>query len=245
MEEERWIEAEASWIQDNDEESLTTGDLFADPDPRESYRLQFGPHTIVLEGIKAENGQILNSTGLTLWSASTHLCEYISSCAATEIQGKDVLELGAGLGLCGILSHKLGANKVVLSDGDTDTLQEMRQNVTLNTNIRHVCPHTNIRCEQLIWSKRLKEFQEHFGTFDVILASDVIYVEEILEPLFATVVTLMNATGKFLLSYARRNVNIELVLAVAKCHGLQWTQPDGSNDIFVMQRQHFSDMMCE
>lgn len=245
MEEERWIEAEASWIRDNDDDSLTTGDMFADPDPRESYRLQFGPHTIILEGIKAENGQTLNSTGLTLWSASTHLCEYIASCAATEIQGKDVLELGAGLGLCGILAHKLGATKVVLSDGDTDTLQEMRHNVALNTNIRYVCSDTNIRCEQLVWSRRLKDFQKYFGTFDVILASDVIYVEEILEALFATVVTLMNVKGKFLLSYARRNVNIELVLAVAKSHGLQWSQPDGSDDVYVMHRKEISGTTFE
>ena len=239
MEEVRWIEAESSWYQsdDDDNDDLAISDLFADPDPRETFQLQFGPHTITLEGVKAENGQTLNSTGLTLWRASPLLCDYMWHHADTEIQGKRILELGAGLGLCGILASKLGAATVVLSDGDTDTLQEMRHNVHQNTTITSANDDAGICCQQLVWGQRLNEFQENYGTFDVILASDVIYVDEILDPLFDTIVTLMKQTGRFLLSYARRNVNIELVFKCAECHGLQWAQPDGPEGVFVMQRK--------
>lgn len=241
MEEVRWIEAEASQQEDNVDElstgELSTGDLFADPDPRETFILQYGPHNITIEGVKAENGQLLSSTGLTLWRAAPLLCEYMLRNADADIQGRNVLELGAGLGLCGILAHKLGANHVLLSDGDTETLQEMRHNVKLATSNGGASPGTNIQCQQLVWGKRLKDFQEHFGTFDVILASDVIYGEGVLEPLFDTVTTLMEENGKFLLSYARRNVNIDLVFASATRHGLQWVQPDGPEGVFVMLRK--------
>jgi predicted nicotinamide N-methyase len=237
MEEVRWIEAEASCLQEENVDDLSTGDLFADPDPRETFMLQYGPHSITIDGVKAENGQLLSSTGLTLWRAAPLLCEYMLSNAANDIQGSNVLELGAGLGLCGILAHKLGANYVLLSDGDTETLREMRHNVKLATSNGGALPGTNIHCQQLVWGKRLKDFQEHYGTFDVILASDVIYVEEVLEPLFDTVTTLMKESGKFFLSYARRNVNIDLVFASATRHGLQWTQPDGPEGVFVIQRK--------
>lgn len=70
--EERWIEAEA--MSDNEDE---LGGLFADPDPLDTFRFDFGGHHLVLSGYKAELGQTLNSTGLTLWRASEILCQYM------------------------------------------------------------------------------------------------------------------------------------------------------------------------
>ena len=50
---------------------------------------------------------------------------------------------------------------------------------------------------------------DHRG-FDVVMGSDIIYVEDILDPLFDTVANFMkdNLDLVFLLSYARRNVSI-------------------------------------
>jgi predicted nicotinamide N-methyase len=39
--------------------------------------------------------------GLTLWRAAPILCNYLVETAADYIENKYVLELGAGLGLCG------------------------------------------------------------------------------------------------------------------------------------------------
>jgi predicted nicotinamide N-methyase len=63
------------------------------------------------------------------------LCTNTADGGATNtntIQQKNVLELGAGLGLCGILAYYLQAANVVLTDVDTDALKFMRANVATN-----------------------------------------------------------------------------------------------------------------
>ena len=135
--------------------------------------------TITLRGYKAENGQTLDSTGMTIWQASGILCRYIiaykeellihkdrdlllkqqhltagnlhsrerSSSIESDIfygknnrAGNTVLELGAGLGECGILAYKLNlARRVIITDGDTDVLQQMRKNVDYNLNVPGSC----------------------------------------------------------------------------------------------------------
>jgi predicted nicotinamide N-methyase len=136
--------------------------------------------------------------------------------------------LGAGLGLCGILAHHLGARQVVLTDGDSDTLALLRKNVATNVVASSNTHDNTVECRQLRWGH---EFATSFlvstqACFDIILASDVIYVEECIEPLLETVVALLAPNGVFWLSYARRNVSIDKVLCSAKQHGLSWTLPN-------------------
>uniref|UniRef100_A0A7S1Y3T4 Calmodulin-lysine N-methyltransferase n=1 Tax=Grammatophora oceanica TaxID=210454 RepID=A0A7S1Y3T4_9STRA len=255
------------------------GDLFADPDPRDIFQFTFHQSTnnnnnnnnsettgekndltsssihVKLSGYKMENGQILRSTGLTLWTASPRLCEYLVTTTTNNnqqhhqattpiefIRNRRVLELGAGLGLCGIVAHKLGAKQVVLTDGDTDTLKEMKQNVEANCRSAisasgGIVAET-ITCHQLRWGHRLDEFRERHGTFDTILAADVVYLEEMLHPLFDTVVKLLDRDrGRFLLSYTRRNVNIDLVLNSARERNFVWMHPEGIEDVYIMQNK--------
>lgn len=270
----RWIEAEnqgqLGYATDRYEQGTGLGDLFADPDPMDTFTLTFhvnnsdGTHshkgeeakevTIKLRGVKEENGQMLNSTGLTLRRASGLLCGYISR-FPDIVRGKAVLELGAGLGSCGILAQKLGARRVFLTDGDTDVLFQMRQNVKLN-----VGEGDAVECRQLRWGTDTHNFKHCFCNpsgvghdltkgkgFDVIMGSDIIYVEEMLEPLFKTVLELLapessTAAGeekvpKFLLAFARRNVGIDLVVQCAERHGLKCLELEGSAEgIFVFTR---------
>ena len=64
-----------------------------------------------LRGLKRELGQTLNSTGLTMWRAAYHLCDYIYKSKAEKFKDKCVCELGAGLGMvilffvCDVLLH--------------------------------------------------------------------------------------------------------------------------------------------
>ena len=56
--------------------------------------------------------------------------------------------------------------------------------------------------------------------FDIILGSDIIYVEHVVEPLLNTVAQLLRPYhGVFLLAFARRNVSIDYVLSVAQQQG--------------------------
>jgi hypothetical protein len=145
--------------------------------------------TLKLKGFPSESEQIWNSTGLTMWPSSYYLCEYLldnsqkllslnitdfetksttatttSSTTATKpgtLAPIRVIELGSGLGRCGLLLHHLlmrstennnncdsdcefsgtctTINKtsirnshVYLTDGDTDTLAQLRANVIDN-----------------------------------------------------------------------------------------------------------------
>lgn len=93
---------------------------------------------------------------------------------------------------------------------------------------------SNIACKQLIWGRGLDEFYERWAPkrekgFEVVIGSDIIYSNDMVEPLFQTVSRLLsNETGSihvFLLAYARRNANINLVLKCAQQHGLEWKEP--------------------
>ena len=151
------------------------------------------------------------------------------------MRGQRVLELGAGLGLCGILASHWEATQVVLTDGDTDALAGLRTNVTQNA-ATYRCP--SVRTAQLVWGEGLDDFTHTYGsTFDSILGADIIYVEEILQPLWATVDRLLSAEGVFLLAYARRNVSMDLVLAQATARDFLWETPADAEGVYLFRRR--------
>jgi hypothetical protein len=95
MDEVHWIEAEELVTDKNendDDETPDVGDLFADPDPYDTFNFQFGKIQIHIQGHKMENGQTLHSTGLTLWRASPLLCEYMMT-QQDFIRERTVLEV--------------------------------------------------------------------------------------------------------------------------------------------------------
>ena len=132
----------------------------------------------------------------------------------------------AGLGLCGITAYYAGdASKVVMTDGDTKTLKGMRTNVQQN------CGDVGdrIMCKQLLWgSPHMEKFLEQNGSFDTIIAADVIYTRDSIEPLMDTVACLIkNKDGKFILSrYTKwHGIDDEVVIEIAKQRSLECSRP--------------------
>jgi predicted nicotinamide N-methyase len=67
-----------------------------------------------------------------------------------------------------IAAMKLGAHKVILTDGDTDTLDNMRDNI--ETNIEN--SKDSILCRQLRWGHNVEGFVEKWCPetgFDVVM----------------------------------------------------------------------------
>eukprot|EP00980_Cylindrotheca_fusiformis_P004559 scaffold975_cov90-Cylindrotheca_fusiformis.AAC.2 len=162
------------------------------------------------------------STGLALWSCSQILSGYLAD-NANFVKGKNVLELGSGLGLCGIMSYLLGASKVIATDGDLDVLQNLRYNMKQNDIPVHT---SSVSCPQLIWGQGLKTFQNVYSKQSVILATEVFYVPDVVDPLWHTVDELLEPNGVFILGFCPHHVTIQEVLDKAEELGYTWTRPN-------------------
>ena len=110
---------------DDDEEPIVN--IFAQDDQREIFSFNFrvkddddddddddGSNVIQLNihGYKTDSDEVWQSTGLTLWKASKHLCHYMCE-KSCELHGKRILELGKVCGCCRILRNR----KLLLFDG--------------------------------------------------------------------------------------------------------------------------------
>ena len=176
-----------------------------------------------------------NSSGMSIWRGAEVLCEYLQD-HSKLIKDKTVLELGSGVGLCGIIVHKLGARRVLVTDGDIDVLNNLRENVQIN------CPTSNndnnsVSCPQLIWGKNLNEFKKLYGTSQVIIATDVMYITASIHPLFQTVRELLatnendkeeaqddDGGGVFIcVNLNDWQAPMETVLDIAKQYDFTWT----------------------
>lgn len=204
---------------------------------------------IDIQGYEDESDQIYVSTGLTLWRSAQHLCDYMLH-HAEELQARPrILELGAGLGLNGILAyhltHRQPNAEVVITDGDTNALAQLRQNLHANMP-SNPHPTSKVVVEQLLWGESyakgfLKVCEEnHEPTlFDILIASDVVYVSDIIRPLWETAKTLLDPNqGVFYFAYcSRRNVpvKIESVLEAAEEFDFSYVCADVRDDIYIYE----------
>ena len=229
-----WIRWERNSKQDDDHSDCNLDDDESLPPPTESYNfthtLPGKTLTLQIEGYHSDSEQTWNSTGLTLWRSSYYLCQYLVDNYRDLMQPEDdvsgtdcqdslrILEVGSGLGRCGMLAHLLSkANgnytQTTLTDGDTDTLKLLRQNA------RNNIKDDNIECKQLLWgeSHALKLMQQQReqgnGKFDLIIGSDLLYVTSVIQPLFETVFEVLKPTcGTFLMAHCCRRVGNEVTL---------------------------------
>lgn len=116
-------------------------------------------------------------TGCAIWDAAVLLARYLDR-HPSLVAGKHVVELGAGLGLCGIVCSLLGAEHVHLTDLDyiLDTaISNAKQNrVGARTT---TCPLDWFEPEKadLPWS-----------SIGLLIASDTIWLDQLVEPFVRT-----------------------------------------------------------
>ena len=174
-------------------------------------------------------------TGLALWPAGKLLSDFVACCEGSP---STVVDLGCGLGLCGLVSQALMTTTttslgglVVLTDHDDETLEYARFNIDHNpsSSSSNTAPATSsIQCATLDWcnSEDIERVKLMAGLdgFDRVLASDVIYemTAPLLPDLFFTAKSLMKASGGlFFLGIRRRTTSLESVKHVAKNVGLE------------------------
>ncbi|TNV75732.1 hypothetical protein FGO68_gene977 [Halteria grandinella] len=140
----------------------------------------------------------------SVWKASVIMARYLETLLPDLQNVNTVLELGSGTGLGGIFARTLlkEAETVYMTDICTKSLQMIRENILLNMT------SGEISVNYLEWGKHDinhelnddKAFPtEHQGQFDLIIASDVVYIPECLQPLLQSIKHFMKPTGTCLL----------------------------------------------
>ncbi|KAH8692401.1 putative methyltransferase-domain-containing protein [Talaromyces proteolyticus] len=187
------------------------------------------------------------STGFRTWEAALHLGTYLS---CTEdgralIQGKRVLELGAGTGFVSLLCKRhLGAKSVLMTDGNAK-LVDLFNSTCLKEN--KLADDQDIQGEVWEWGTALAQEDGSDASverFDVALGADLTYDTSIIPLLTDTVSTLFSSHGvkKFVLSATIRNEEtFNAFLAACRDHDFRISKIQYESPSFADQTGFFHD----
>ncbi|OTB04625.1 hypothetical protein M426DRAFT_11511 [Hypoxylon sp. CI-4A] len=165
------------------------------------------PTVTILERRHLVSGS--RTTGFRTWEGSLHLGSYLLTEAGSNlINGKNVLELGAGTGFLTILSAKhLHASHVTATDGDEGVIETLKENLDLN----ELGDRKIVRAGTLTWGRDLRgtwvEEDCNAHPYDVILGADITYEKTAVLALVSTLLHLfdMRRQLKVIISSVVRN----------------------------------------
>ncbi|CEM22842.1 unnamed protein product [Vitrella brassicaformis CCMP3155] len=127
-------------------------------------------------------------------------------------QGKTVLELGAGCGLCSIVASLCNAN-VTATDRPKVVASLLRANIKSATKqalLQNIA--TEMEVKELLWGSELREEgwgAKGFESFDYVIATDVATGNDVFESLLVTVLQLAGPKTIILLAHVWRNEEVE------------------------------------
>jgi len=133
-------------------------------------------HAITLT-LEHERDDVPLRTGCRLWSSSYALVERLAVERDALVSGKHILELGAGVGACSLACAALGAASVCVTDRDEAVLALAHGNAQRNGwyDGTKSC-ECDVSVKRLDWSDESTYVQS--CEFDLIIAADMIYLEE-------------------------------------------------------------------
>jgi len=136
------------------------------------------------------------------WHAAVGLCELLCE-RREQIRGKRVLELGTGLGLCGLVARWLGA-EVTLNDYQPDALEFALWNAQQNG-------ITGVTTLLADW----RHFPE-VEPFELVIAADVLYERRLHDALRRVLTRCVRTHGRVWLADPWRNTAWEFILEMEK-----------------------------
>lgn len=148
------------------------------------------------------------STGAAIWNGAnlaTHFLEELNG--VESVKGKNVIELGAGVGYEGIIAHLLGAKEVAITDGSEEVLELADKNIAINCDVAD--NSKTVYTRRLRWSNSDDEklFLQKDKSWDIILASDVTYLKKNRADLMNTIAHLSGPQTVTYLSMEPRSVD--------------------------------------
>ena len=123
-----------------------------------------------------------------VWEASLVLADHLCQ---VEAEGpKNILELGAGMGVVGLLLGALG-HRVTITDYDTDALELLRINAQHNG-------LDNVTVHKLDWKAPDLE-----KAYDVICGAEIVYKESAIDPIIRLIEQYLRSDG---VAYMAHNI---------------------------------------
>lgn len=127
--------------------------------------------------------------------------------------GRRVLVLGAGLGLAGLTcAVTTEATCVHLTDGDPEVVGTLAESVALN---RESFGSTETTVRQLLWSETGEQIPDA-ERYDIVLAADVVYLEQFHGALLGTSSRSLRVGGLFILIASKRNGSLDKFITLAR-----------------------------
>ncbi|XP_016453134.1 uncharacterized protein LOC107777596 [Nicotiana tabacum] len=157
-----------------------------------------------------DNGSM--HVGTSVWPCSLVLVKFAErwhpqTCAVTpnpysdilNFQNKRGIELGAGCGVAAMGLFLLGLNNVVITD-IAPVMPALKHNLKKNKPVLN----KSLKTAQLNWSNQ-DQIKSLNPPLDVVVATDVVYLEETVGPLLSTMEALLGENGVVLLGYQLRS----------------------------------------
>jgi hypothetical protein len=217
------------------DDDVAVGDFFVcrDYTPRDfSFpRADGGDALVVTLDALASASTDFDLTGQIVWLVSVVTAHYVAAEGWRDVlAGRDVLELGAGTALVGLVASRWAAS-VCLTDNEDEVLALMRRN------LRHVPPACAGRVAPLSWGDAGDHAALAAATgrtrFPVLLGADIVYWSSAVTPLVQSVARLLARRDDdesppgfepvFILGYNNRVDSMHArLLAEAAAAGLAW-----------------------
>jgi predicted nicotinamide N-methyase len=170
-----------------------------------NVRFQLEHNEEVVLNVKLGNAlEDFNQTGQVIWPAAPLMAYFLLSEEGRRIiQDQHVVEVGAGIGIPGLLAG-MWARSVMLTDHNPVVLSILSENVKLN---QVAMVSELVEVAELDWASPVPPTM--MSRFGVVLGADVVYSPEAATALFAAVEGLLShAPGSiFILAYMSRSNN--------------------------------------
>lgn len=166
---------------------------------RVSVRQRVGGKVTIKDMEEARKSGVDTTGTVCLWPAEEVMAHYLLE-HAQDFEGKNVVELGAGVGLAGLaLAARAKANCILLTDGNATCVASLA--VAVEHHRSHSALLTNqVECRELIWSEGLSRLDiPRAGTYDYVVAADCLFFRDYHKALVHTLDTLLAEGGKALI----------------------------------------------
>ncbi|KAI9916164.1 hypothetical protein PsorP6_016724 [Peronosclerospora sorghi] len=166
--------------------------LFHLSEPRHDVCVRVVQDTTKVDGLGGE-----------VWPGALVLCELLDARSEEVVIGRDVIELGAGCGLCGLVAAALGAKTLVLTDEFPDLLAtNIARNCHLWSEVENDDRLSIASCGELKWGVA-ESIAPYAHSFDTILGSEITQLgRDLHAPLLKTIGSILrpNANSLALIS---------------------------------------------